>query len=840
MQNLKLAFRTLAKSPFVTVIAVVSLALGIGANAAMYSMFNQLLRRDVPTVPNAGDLVKLGAPGPKPGSTNCNDAGPCSVVFSYPMLRDLEKGQTVFTGIAGHSTFGANFTYNTQTDNGQGLYVTGSYFPVLGVRAHIGRLLTPDDDRNIGGHPVTVLSYPYWETKLGADSSVLGKNIIIRGNPFTVVGVSQKDFNGVTVTHRPYAFIPITMRGVLSPQTRTSFERRTAYWVYAFARLKDGVTIDRARTALNEQYRPILSDVEAPLQQEMSEATMQLFKAKQVTVEPGRTGQSNMDREARTPLMFLLATTGIVLLIACANIANLLLARAANRSTELAVRLSLGASRSQLIQQLLTESFVLAAIGGLASIVVAYWTLGLVTNFMPGEIASTLNFTIQPAALVFTAVLALITGLAFGLYPALHSTRPDLDAVLRSGSGKIAGARSASRFRTSLATAQLALSMALLMMAGLFVKSLNKLAKADLGADIEPVVMFAVVPALSGYAPDRTGPLLTRIQQELAGLPGVAYATNATVAIMDGNNWGNGVRVQGFQRGPDTDVGSSYNEIGPDYFKTIGATMLAGREFNDGDGRGAPRVAVVNEAFARKFGLGKDAVGKFMGTMGSGAPTADSLNILIVGLVKDLKYSDVKDPVPPVFFTPIRQDSLVGGASFYLRGSSSGNSAALFSAIKATMARIDPTLPLTDMRTMTEQVRENVFVDRMIGTLSTMFAVLAMLLAAVGLYGVLAYSVAQRTREIGVRMALGADRGRVRTMVLRQVGLMAAVGVPIGVAAALGLAKAAQSMLFDMQGTDPLVMAISVATLTAVALGAGLVPAMRASRVDPMQALRYE
>jgi predicted permease len=841
MQNLKLAFRTLAKSPLVTVIAVVSLALGIGANAAMFSMFNQLLRRDVPTVPNAGELVKLGAPAApgapasKSGSTNCNDAGPCSVVFSYPMYRDLEKAQTVFTGIAAHSTFGANFTYKTQTDNGQGLYVSGSYFPVLGVRPHLGRLLTPDDDRNLGEHAVAVLSYPYWETKLGADSSVIGQDIILRGHAFTIVGVTAKDFNGVTVTHRPYAFIPITSRVILAPSARPIFERRNNYWVYAFARLKPGVSIERATTAINEPYRTILSDVEAPLQTELSAETLQRFKTKQVTVEPGRTGQSNMDREAKTPLMFLLATTGIVLLIACANIANLLLARAANRSTELAVRLSLGASRAQLVRQLLTESFVLAAIGGLASIVVAYWTLGLVTTFMPGEIAETLHFTIQPAALGFTAFLALVTGLAFGLYPALHSTRPNLDSVLRSGSGKIAGARSASRFRTGLATAQLALSMALLMMAGLFVKSLNKLAKADLGADIDPVVTFAVAPVLSGYTPDRSGALLTRIQQELATMPGVIQASTATVSLMAGNNWGNSVRVQGFQRGPDTDANSSYNEIGPDYFKTIGATMIAGREFTEGDTRNAPEVAIVNETFAKKFGLGTDAVGKFMGTGAAG----DSLKIQIVGLVKDLKYSDVKDPIPPVYFTPIRQDTTIGSSTFYVRGNGS-NASALFGSIKSMMRRIDPTLPITNMITMPEQVRANVFVDRMIGTLSTMFAVLAMLLAAVGLYGVLAYSVAQRTREIGVRMALGADRGRVRTMVLRQVGIMTLIGVPIGVAAALGLAKGAQSMMFEMQGTDPIVMSISIMTLTIVALGAGLVPAMRASRVDPMQALRYE
>lgn len=833
MQNVKVAFRSLRKTPFVTVIAVVSLALGIGANAAIYSSFDQMLLRPVPAVPNADELVKLGAPGPKPGSTSCNDAGGCEVVFSYPMFRDLEKSQSPFTAIAAHSRFGANLSYDNQTESAQELYVSGSYFPVLQLQAALGRLLTPADDQVIGGHSVAVLSHAYWESRLGSDSTVVDKQILVRGHPFTIVGVAPKGFNGITVGQRPKVFIPISMRGVISPTSVSAFERRNWYWMYVFARRKPGMEIEQARVAINQTYRPIINDIEAPLQQNMSPETLARFKEKVVTVDPGRTGQSGIERDAKTPLFFLLATTAIVLLIACANIANLLLARAANRSTELAVRLSLGARRSQLMRQLLTESFMLAAMGGVASIFVARWTLALIMALLPAEIALDLLLELQPAAIGFAAIVAIGTGFAFGILPAVLSTRPDLDAVLRAGSGKISGARTAARFRTALATAQIALSMALLMTAGLFLKSLDKVSRADLGLNVDNVVMFSINPQLSGYEPSRSAALFARVEEELGALPGVQNASTAMVPLLGGSNWGNSVSVQGFERGPDTDANSRYNQVGPGYFKTVGATLLAGREFNAGDSRGAPRVAVVNETFARKFGLGTDAVGKFMGD-GRG----DSLTIQIVGLVKDSKYSEVKDVIPPVYFVPFKQDTTAGTAYFYVRAN--GDPTALLRTIPVLIRRPDATLPVDDLKTMPQQIRENVFLDRMIGTLSTLFALLATLLASVGLYGVLAYSVAQRTREIGVRMALGADRVRVRTMVLRQVGIMAAIGVPIGIAAAIGLAKGAQSMLFEMQGTDPVVIASSVLVLTVVALSAGFVPAVRASRIDPMQALRYE
>jgi len=832
MQNLKLAFRSLRKTPFVTAVAVASLALGIGANAAIYSSFDQMLIRSVPGVPNPRQLVTLSALGPKSGMTSCSDAGSCDVIFSYPMFRDLEKAvPAAFAGLAAHRTFSTNLAFGTKTENATGLFVSGGYFATLRIRPALGRLLAPGDDDADGAHAVVVLGYTYWRDRLGADSGVINQQLLVGGQSLTIVGVAPEGFDGITVGNRPKVYVPISMRGAISPMWKRYMERRNSHWVYLFGRLAPGASIASAKAAIDRVYRPIITDVEAPQQQGMSAATLERFRAKEITVASGRTGQSNIGDEATTPIMLLFAVTAIVLLIACANIANLLLARAANRSTEIAVRLSLGATRRQLIGQLLAESLVLAAIGGVASLVVAYWTLNLIMGLLPGETAMSLQLTLQPNALWFSAALAIGTGLLFGIFPALHSTRPDLDAVLRAGSGKISGARTASRFRTTLATAQIALSMALLMSAGLFLKSLDNVSRADLGLQVDNVVTFALAPSLNGYPPSRSAALFARVEEELAAIPGVTRASSAIVPLLSGDNWGNSVSVQGFKHGPDTDVHSRFNEVGPDYFKTVGIPVLDGREFTTADTKGSALVAVVNEAFAKKFGLGKDAVGKFMGQH-------DSLTIQIVGLVRNAKYSRVKDPVPPVYFIPFKQDTTAGNAYFYVR--TEGNPLAVIRAVPQLVARIDPTLPVTELRTMQQQIRENVFLDRMIGTMSSLFALLATLLASVGLYGVLAYSVAQRTREIGVRMALGADRAAVREMVLRQVGLMTLIGAPIGIAGAMGLARGARSILFELQGTDPVVMIGSIVTLTLVALGAGLVPALRASRVDPMQALRYE
>ena len=825
MTTLRFALRTLFKTPFVTVVAILSLALGIGANTAIFSLFNQLLLRPLP-VPEPDRLVNLGAPGPKPGSNSCGQAGDCTVVFSYPMFRDLERLQTVFTGIAAHDVFEANLAARGQTLHAEGLYVSGSYFPVLGVKPAIGRLLGPDDDKEDSRSQVVVLSHAYWQTRFSLDPAVVGQPLIVNGETKTIVGVVERGFDGTTIGLKPKVYAPITMR-------RNADDRRS-YWAYLFARLKPGVSIEQARTALATPYHNIINDVEAPLQKGMSAQTLARFKTKTLTLEPGARGQSSVSTEAKAPLSLLLGVTAFVLLIACANIANLLLARSAARAPEIAVRLSLGAGRAQLVRQLLGEACLLALFGGVGGLFVSQWTLNLIAALLPAEAAQMISLRIDVPMLIFGAALIIATGLLFGLFPALHSTRPDLVTALKGQAGQPSGARAASRFRTSLAVAQIAISMTLLVAAGLFTRSLLNVSRIELGLEADNVVMFHISPSLNGYKPEQSRQLFERVEDELSALPGTKGVSSATVAVLAGNNWGNNVSVEGFAAGPDVDVESRFNVIGPGYFRTLGIPLVAGREFTRADALGAAKVAVVNEAFAKKFNLGRNAVGKHMGNQGWNSPQT----IEIVGLVQNAKYSEVKREIPPQFFLPHRQNERIGAMTFYVRTATEPEQ--FLANIPKTIARLDANLPVENLRTLPDQIRENVFLDRFITVLSTSFACLATLLAAIGLYGVLAYTVSQRTREIGLRMALGAAPARVRAMVLRQVAIMTMVGGALGLVSAVSIGRLAESLLFQLKGWDPVVLALSAIALAAVALAAGFIPAYRASQVDPMLALRYE
>ena len=840
--DIQYALRSLIRRPLLTTVAVLSLALGIGVNTAMFSVFDRLLLRRLP-VPAAEQIVNVTSPGPRPGSRSTGDGGRLDAIFSYPLFRDLERLEGDALQMAAHRDFRANLAYRGQTSDAEGLLVSGNYFPALRLRPALGRLLGPDDDRVQGAHPVVVLSHSYWTTRFGADPSVLGGTLVVNGEPMTIVGVAAAGFTGNTTTDRPQVFMPLTMAGRAYRDAQwDGMTARNNHWLYVFARLRSDLSREQAEALINVPFAALIKDVEFPaLRSGMGDRDRTEFQRRRIILQDGSHGRDSNRDETKGILLLMFAITGFVLAIACANVANLLLARVADRSTEMSVRLSLGASSVRLIRLVLAESLVLGIVGAVAALVVGRMTLGALFATMPADDVAILDFTMSPNVFLFALVLGIGTSVLFGLFPAIHGIRSSVRAGLQVESGRTAGSRTANRFRASLATSQIALATALLAVAGLFIVSLVNVARTELGIRRDGLVTFRLSPYLNGYSTAQALVLFDQVEEQLRGLPGVVSVTESTVPLLSNSNWSNNITVEGFDAGPDADTNVSVARVGTDYFRTMGIPVLAGRELTRADTANAPRVAIVNEAFGRKFNFGADVIGKRL-AMGTGGNRP--LDIEIVGLVRDAKYSEIKEPPPPQLIMAYRQPDApghqggVGPLTFYVRTSS--DTGALLGAIAPLVSRLDANLPIVNLRTMDDQIWDNTTPQRVLGTLSSSFALIATLLAAIGLYAVLAYSVARRRREIGVRVALGAQPRDVRWLVLGQVARMTLVGGVVGAALALGLGRLSQGLLFGVGENDAAIIGAAALIVVVVALAAGALPARRATTVNPIEALRIE
>jgi predicted permease len=832
---LRYAFRSLARTPVVTLVVVFSLGLGIGSNTAIFSLLHQIVLRSLP-VPDPGELVLFNSPGEfKSGRQSMNNAGGSEYIFNHRTFRALEADSSGVAEVAAFRQGSANIATEASTVSGSVLMVSGDYFSALRIRPLMGRFLNRQDDVPGHGNPAVVLGYGYWQEKLGSDPQVVDRQIRVNGHSFTVVGVAPRGFTGLTLGDDPDVYVPLAFKPQMTPGWDGT-DRLNDYWLYLFARLVPGTSREQAAAALNGAYRGLVEEQAATVTGR-DEAFIERFRQSRLTLIDGRHGNSSFREGSRTPALILMAASILVLLIAMANAANLLLARSTQRRKELSIRMALGAERRHLMGLLLSEALLMALAGGAVGLLLARWTLSLLVSWIgSGEGAVYfLTTRLQWPVLLFALGLSAATGLLLGLYPAWEAARRDVSDTLREGVGKASAGRGSARVRKTLVGAQVTISVLLLVPTGLFLKSLVNLVRVDLGWPTEQLVTFSVSPTLNGYTQERTRSLFKRMEEELAALPGVSAVTAGLVPLISGSNWSSGLTVEDFGGGPDKDADSSLNEVGPGFFARMGIPLLAGREFGPEDDLGGPQVAVVNETFARHFFGEESPLGKrFAQSWGDNV----ELDIEIVGLVKDTNYSDVKQEKPRLFYLPWRQDDNLGYLTFYVR--SGLPTGATISSLRQAMAGLDPDLPLENLQTMEAQIRDNIQADRIVLQLASVFALLATGLAMLGLYGVMSYSVAQRVREIGIRMALGAAGGRIRRMIFSEMLVILGLGVGTGIPLALGAARLAESQLFGVTAFDGPVLAGAIAALTLAALAAGYLPARRATRVDPVGSLRVE
>ncbi|MFY9558019.1 MAG: ABC transporter permease, partial [Blastocatellia bacterium] len=844
IQDLRYGVRMLLKSKAFTAIAVLSLALGIGANTALFSLIDAVLLKTLPvTKPNELVLFNWlsGPRGLSRGIMGSIKTDPAtgmrtSTSFSYLTFeRFRDSNETLADVFAFAPLHQLNVSVDGRPEIASGQLVSGGYYSGLGVKARMGRTLTPDDDK-ADAPPVAVITYRYWQRRFGQDPEIVGRTVIVNKVALNIIGVTPPEFRGASqVGWSPDLTIPFSLQPRVDP-IESDLNGPWFWWLQIMGRLKPGVTPDQVAASFQNTFQKSAQEGwDAALARFPPRAQTQNAAPRdvpQLRIGSGSQGLTELRSDYAQPLRILMAIVGFVLLIACANVANLLLARSATRQKEIAVRLAIGASRWRLVRQLLTESVLLAVLGGAVGVVLAYWGKDLLLSLRPwGGAQLSLDLNLDLRVLGFTSAVSLVTGLLFGLAPALRATRVDLMPALKDNARSVTGSRSI--LSKSLIVAQVAMSMVLLVGAGLFVRTLRNLQNVDVGFNRENLLLFNVEPSLNGYNTAQIAQLYRRLTERLEAVPGVQAATVSLIPLLSGQGQTRGLTVQGHASQPGDEDNAKVNTVGEHFFEALEIPILLGRGLSPRDDEAAPRVAVINQMMARKYFGDENPLGRRFGFEGP----ETSGRIEIVGVVRDAKYTGMRAETEPTVYLPYLQ-SIPRQATFVVR--TLGNASAMTPSIREAVHEVDDNLPLFDVKTQSQQADESLAQERLFASLSSFFSVLALLLASIGLYGVMSYGVARRTNEIGVRMALGASARRVTRMVMGESMIVVLIGVVIGLGAALATTRLIASMLFGLMPTDPVTIAFASMLMISVAAVAGYLPARRASRVDPMVALRYE
>jgi putative ABC transport system permease protein len=832
LQDLRYAVRQLRKSPGFATVAILTLALGIGANTAIFSLLDQALLRNLP-VKDAGRLVILKYTGSNTGSLQSRTDA--HFYFSYPMYRDLRDRNSVFSGLIATYWTQVGVQWHNQPDLVAAELVSGNYFDVLDLRPALGRLFVVSDDLLPDANAVAVLSFSYWQRRFGADPGILNQNIQVNGHPFTVIGVAPPGFHSVVMGDTPDVFMPIMMKAEVVPGSKDLNDRR-ASWLNIVGRLKPGTSREQAEAGISPLWYSIRADELKDIKGGSQKFRDYFLAESHLLALDGARGLSPLRSDVQMPLLIVMGMVGLVAIMACANVGSLLLVRASGRIREMSVRYALGAKRNRVIQQLLVEGLLLGVAAGLLGMLLAPRVSSLLIEMIWSGGTGDLPLSAHPdlRIILFNCSLALFTSLLFSLAPAAQFWRPNLTPALKQQG--MTARSSPLRFRRISVALQVGLSLLLLIGAGLFVRTLHNLKSLNAGFATDHLLTFGIDPRLAGYEPARTFALYQRVFETLKALPGVRSVAATNDPELANDNVSGNISIAGYTEKPQEDMNVEHEDISPDYFSTLQMPLLAGRAFTDQDAPETQNVAVVNESFARHFfGSPGQALGRNLSEVAGPGAKPD---IAIVGVVKDAKHSSLREPVARTLFRPYVQSSEPHGMTFYVRTWQQPASAE--STIRRAMQLLDSKLVLDTFRTMDEQVESSLVAERVIALLASGFAVLAALMAAIGLYGVLAHSTAQRTSEIGIRMALGASRKSVVKMVMFEVLWLAGISISVTLPLSLLLMSAVRSQLYGVSSSDPITLCLMTLLITMVALASAMVPARRAAKVEPMEALRYE